>query len=79
MADIRVVIGLRHDHRGALDVVVNEILDLEPSFVVDVVEPMGQIRRDLDPRGPIRQHGEVRVLRVPQAIGERRSVDVLVD
>lgn len=66
MADLRVERRLRHDNGAALDVLVHHV-DAESGSVVDVVEAVRDVRRDLHPRRPRRQHREVGVDFAPEA------------
>ncbi|PON35774.1 hypothetical protein PanWU01x14_333760, partial [Parasponia andersonii] len=65
------------DDAGALDVVVDEIVP-QSGAMVDVIEAVSEVRRDLHPREPGREDREARVSRVPEAIGEVNSLNEFV-
>lgn len=77
MADLRAERIVGDDDPGALDVVVDEA-GFQSSAMVDVVEAVSEVRRDLHPRQPRGQNGEARVSRVSQALSEIHAVDELV-
>lgn len=78
MANPRVQILLRDDDARALDVVVDEIR-VEAGEMVDVIEPVGEISRDLHPRKPRRQFREARIQSISQTIGEIHTANKLID
>lgn len=69
---------LDDDDAAALDVIVDE-LEPQAGGIVDVVQSVGDIGGDSDPRHPIGEDGEIRVEGIAEAIGEIGAGDVIVD
>lgn len=78
MANPSVEIRLGNDDCAALDMVMDEI-DAHSVLIVHVIKRVSEIRRNLHSRHPGRKHGEVRVPRVAEAIGEVTTGDEVVN
>lgn len=69
---------VNHENAGTPDTIVHKTLT-QSSAMVDVVEPVSQVRRDLHSRDPIRQNCEIRVSRVSETICEASAINVIVN
>lgn len=82
MANLGAQIILRDNNAGTLDTVVNEAesgIGIGAGEVVDVIDAVCDVGRDLHPRGPRVELGEARVSAVAEAIGEAGAGDEFVD
>lgn len=79
MTDLGVQRIFGDDDAGALDPVMDETRPVHPRAVVDVLQPVSHVRRDLHSRGPACDRRVVRVDPVPEAVAEVRALHELVD
>lgn len=82
MADFRAQILLRDYNARNLDMIVNESgfgIRTGAGEIVDVIETVRHVGRDLHPRDPRVEIGEARVPAVAEAVGEAGAGDELVD
>lgn len=78
MAYLRIQRVVHDENAGALDTVMNKSR-IQSSTVMDVIEAVSQVRRDLHSRHPIRQNREIRVSRVSETVRETGAFNVIVN